>query len=97
MDHHDVRMAEHGHCLGLAGKPLGEGPILADLRREDFQGHQAIEPFLPGLIDHAHPAAADEFQNLQVGKTRGQLGRRGRHKIGIGRRVARAAAAGLRS
>jgi hypothetical protein len=57
-------MAEHGHRAGLAGKPLGKGRVLADRRRQDFQRHQPVEPLLPGLVDHAHPAAADEFQNL---------------------------------
>ena len=71
-------MAEHGHRPGLAGEPLGEGRVLADPRREDLQRHQPVEPLLPGLVDHAHPAAADQFQDLQVGEKRGQLGRRGR-------------------
>ena len=97
VDRHDVRMAEHGHRPGLAGEPLGKGRVLADLRREDFQGHQPVEPFLPGLVDHAHPAAAHQFQNLQVGEMGRQLGRRGRHEIGVLRRIAPAAAAGLGS
>ena len=75
-------MAEHGHRPGLAGEPLGKGRVLADLRREDFQRHQPIEPFLPGLVDHAHAAAAHQFQDLQVREMGRQLGGRGRHEIG---------------
>ena len=68
VDRDDVRMAEHGHRPGFAGEPLGEGRVLADLRREDLQRHQPVEPLLAGLVDHAHAAPADQFQDLQVGK-----------------------------
>ena len=43
----------------------GSWPIFG---REDFQRHQPVEPFLPGLVDHAHPAPAHQFQDLQSGK-----------------------------
>ena len=61
-------MAEHGHRPGLPGEPLGKGRVLADLRREDLQRHQPVKPLLPGLVDHAHAAPADQLQDLQVGK-----------------------------
>ena len=70
VDGDDMRMAEHGHRPSLAGKPLGKGRVLADLRREDFQRHQPVEPLLPGLVDHAHPAPAHQFQDFQVGEMR---------------------------
>ena len=82
MHRDDVRMAEHGHRPGLAGEPLGEGGVLADLGREDFQRHEPVEPLLPGLVDHAHAAAADQLQNLQIGEIGRQFGRRGRHAVG---------------
>ena len=49
VDGHDMRMAEQGHRPGLAMKPLGEGRIRADLRREDFQRHQPVESFCRAL------------------------------------------------
>ena len=61
-------MVEHGHRPGLAGEAFGERRVLPDLGREDLQGHEPVEPLLPGLVDHAHAAAAHQFQDLQVGK-----------------------------
>ncbi len=78
VDRHDARMAEHGHGPGLLGEPLGKGRILADRGREDLQRHQPVEAFLPGLVDHAHPAAAYQLQDLQVREVRGQFRGRGR-------------------
>ncbi len=88
-------MVEHGHRPGLAGKPLGKGRVVADPRREDFQRHQPVEPLLPGLIDHAHAAPAQQFQNLQVGEMGSQLGRRGRNEVGTLGRIAAARSGGL--
>ncbi len=68
MDGHDVRVAEHGHRLGLAGKTVGEGGVLAHRGRQDLQRHQPVKVLLPGLVDHAHPTAAYQFQDLQVGE-----------------------------
>ena len=82
IDGHDMRMAEQGHRSSLAGKPLGKGRVLADLGREDFQRHQPIELFLPGHVDHAHPAAAHQFQNFQVREMGRQLRRGWRWAIG---------------
>jgi len=45
----DMRMAEHGHCPSFARKSLGKSRLLADLRSEDFQRHQPIEPLLRAL------------------------------------------------
>ena len=47
--------------------------VAADLRRQDLQRHQAVELLLPGLVDRAHAAPADEFQDLQLGKEPGEL------------------------
>ena len=61
MHHDDMRMAKHGHRLRFPVKPFGEGGVMSDLGREDLQGHEPIEPFLPGFVDHAHATAADQF------------------------------------
>ena len=67
---------------------------LADLRREDFERHQPVEPFLAGLVNHAHAATAYQFQDLQIGEIGRQLGRRGRSIAGcrLARRLAAASA-----
>ena len=57
---------------------------LADRGREDFQGHQPIEVFLPGLVDHAHPAPAHQFQDFQLGEQWRQFGGAGRG-VGVGK------------
>ncbi len=78
----NVRMAEHSHGAGFAGEAVGEGWIFADRGREDFQRHEAVEPLLARLVDDAHPAAADQRQDFQVRKKRGQLLRRRRRASG---------------
>ena len=37
---------------------LGEGRIVAEVGRENFQSNRAVEVFLPGLIGEAHTAAS---------------------------------------
>ena len=81
VDRHNVRMAEHGHRPGFAGKTFGEGRVAGDRGREDLQRHEPIEAFLPGLVDHAHPALADELQDLQLRELSGQLFGRWRGEV----------------
>ncbi len=40
----------------------------ATSRRQDLQRHQPVQLLLPGLVDDAHAALAEEFQDLQLGK-----------------------------
>ena len=52
---HDARVVEAGGRLGLAHDALpGLAPLLDRLHR-----HGALEPAVPGLVDHAEAAAAD--------------------------------------
>ena len=48
---------------------------LADLRGEDFEGDEAVEGFLAGLVDGAHAAAAEECEDVEFGEERGEFGR----------------------
>ena len=50
----------------------------ADLRREDLQGHQPVQFLLPGLVDGAHAAFAEQFEDFELGKPPGQFLDRGR-------------------
>ena len=38
----------------------------ADFRRQDFHRHQAVELPLPGLVDRAHAAAAEQLEDFQL-------------------------------
>ena len=58
----DVRMIELGGGFGFGVETLhvscrGELP-----GQEQFQGHRAVEAYLPGLVDDTHPAARDLLQ-----------------------------------
>ena len=69
----DVRMVQRGQRLGLAGEPLGELRVPHALRREQFQRDEAVQGFLPRLVNHAHAAAPETFQNFKLRKVRGDL------------------------
>jgi hypothetical protein len=98
----DMRMAQPCQGAGLAGEALGEGRVAAGLRRQDLHRNQAVQTLLPRLVDRAHAAAAEKFDNLQLrelgrkfldrrrneaGRRRGGRGLRGRGSP-IGRRAA---------
>ena len=76
----DVRMIQPGQRLGLAGEPFGERRVLPDAGRQDLEGDQAVEFLLAGLIDGAHAALADQFQDFQLGEERRQFRHRRRRK-----------------
>src|SRR5581483_6062565 len=59
---------------GLAAEALGERRIAAPLRRQHLDGHHAIELALPRLVDGAHAALAEQFQDFKIWKVRSQLG-----------------------
>ena len=65
-DGHDVRMVQVGGRLGLV---VEAGHLLAVQdrgKRQHFQCHAAVQRYLPGLIDHAHAAAADLPHNRVI-------------------------------
>jgi hypothetical protein len=70
MDADDVRVAEPGQHAGLAVEALDEGGIPGEIVREDFQRHQAVELRLAGLVNRAHAAGPDEFEDFQLGEMR---------------------------
>src|SRR3970040_555540 len=57
-------MAERGERPGFALEPLLQGRISGDVRREDFDGDRTVEPRVARAIDFAHPARAEERDNL---------------------------------
>src|SRR5204863_10208383 len=66
------------------GKVLREFRICHSLRCEKFQRDEAIERFLPRLVNHAHAPATKAFEDFELRKIwgqflrclRGHLGRR---------------------
>src|SRR5262249_34930703 len=54
------------------------GGILAPLRRQDLERDEPVELDLPGLVDGAHAALAEQGEDLHLRKEAGQLGRRRR-------------------
>ena len=49
----------------------------ADLGRQDLEGDEAVEARLPGLVDRAHAALAEQFQDLKLREVPGEFfGRR---------------------
>ena len=65
-DRHDAGMIELRGRLGLGAEALHIG-VVGELTCEDhLQGDGAIERFLPRLVDDAHAAAADFFEQVVV-------------------------------
>lgn len=75
----DVRMIEFRKRTGFARETFGKGRA-ASLRRQDFQGHDAVQLFLASFIDRAHTALTDKFEDFQLWKFRGQFFDFGRGK-----------------
>ena len=73
IDGDDVGMVEPGQRLRLAREPLGEARVFLLLASQDLQRHEAVEPRLARLIDHAHAAAAQAFQDFQLREMAGDL------------------------
>jgi hypothetical protein len=59
VDRHDVRMRQARRRLRLAQEPQADLLPERELRRQDLDGHAALEALIVGVIHHAHPAAAD--------------------------------------
>ena len=67
-----MRVAEPGQHPGLAVEPLGERGRSRRFRPEDLQRHQPVEPRLPGLVDGAHAAVAQQLQDFELREMGGQ-------------------------
>ena len=54
----DVRVVERGGGLGLATKPFQGLIIVCDCVGQELQRDETIEPRVLGLVNQAHPTAA---------------------------------------
>jgi hypothetical protein len=67
VDGADIGMIQRGGGLGLALKTCQRARIARNFRREKLEGHEAVQPRVLGLINHAHSATAELLQNAIVG------------------------------
>ena len=58
-DGHDVGVVQPGRRLRLAAEPRPQLLVGEQVRRQHLDGDAAAQGFVLGLVDHAHPAAAD--------------------------------------
>ena len=67
-------MIQLGERLGFAREASGECGIMADAGRKNFERDKAIQFLLPRLVNRAHAAFADEFQDFELREQRRQFG-----------------------
>ena len=77
MDVDYVGVVERGGRPGLVLEALEAAGVECGGEGDDLQGHPAVERGLLGLVDHAHPAAADLAEDAVLAH----------HSIGSGRGV----------
>ena len=58
VDGADVGMVEGGGGAGFAAEALQGLAVSGDIFGEEFEGYEAVEARVFGLVDHAHAAAA---------------------------------------
>src|SRR5208282_218471 len=58
VDGADIRMVERGRSPGLAAEALERLAVSGYIFGEEFQGDEAVEAGVLGLVDDAHAAAA---------------------------------------
>ena len=66
VDGDDVRVLQPGRGLGLGAEALQVVVRRQRAGEDHFQGDDAVERSLPGLVDDAHAAAADLGQQLVI-------------------------------
>ena len=64
----DVRVIQPGKGLCLALESFCKGRVLLQFGVQNLEGDVAVEMALPGSEDESHPALADQFADLQLGK-----------------------------
>ena len=62
----DVRMIQSGSGLGLPPKPFQGLAVLRQVFGQEFEGDEAVEAGILGLVNHTHTSAAEFFQDAVV-------------------------------
>jgi len=71
---HDARVREARHGLGLAGEAQARVAEAEHVGPHELERHVALQAALPRAVDHAHAAAAQALQDLEVAQAAGRLG-----------------------
>ena len=80
-DGDNVRVIEPGEDAGLAVEAFLEGGVGCPRSwPEDLQGDEAVELGLAHLVNRAHAAGPDQFEDLEVRELRRHLGDFGRRR-----------------
>jgi len=66
VDRANVGMVQRGSSLRLALEAGQSLSVFSDLVRQELQGHEAMQFYVFSLVDHAHPATAELFDNAVV-------------------------------
>ena len=74
VNRHDAGMIELRQRLGFAGEAFGKRGVVADAGRQNFQRDDAVQFLLPRLVNRAHAALADEFEDFELRKLGGEFG-----------------------
>ncbi len=67
VDRADIRVIQGRGGAGLPLEPFERLPVLRQVFRQEFQRHQAAQLRVLGLVDDAHAAATELFENAVVG------------------------------
>ncbi len=76
VDDDDVGVVESGGGFGFLGEAALALGVVHAVRREEFEGDEAVEVGVAGFVDNAHAALAEFFEDVVMGE-RG-TGQRGR-------------------
>ena len=71
VDGDDVLVAELGGVAGLAAETLQGVGLRRHVRRQDLQGHLALEHGVDGLVDRPHAAGGDVRHHLVLADANG--------------------------
>jgi hypothetical protein len=63
VDSADVGMIQRGRRLGFASKPFERLAVLREIFRKELEGNEAAEASVLRLVDHAHAAATELFDD----------------------------------
>ena len=66
MNRADIWMIERRGGLRLALEPRQSLSVFDDVIGQEFQGDKAVEGYILGLVDHAHPAPAKLLDDAVV-------------------------------
>ena len=69
----DVGMVEPGQGAGFAFEALGKSRVASFFAAEEFSAPRTGQAWLAGLVNRAHAALAQQFDDFELGKKPGHL------------------------